>query len=148
MSYCRYSDSDIYLFLSSQGIVCCACSITSLRFVVGAGVDPIQFLSLQRRMRRRPWKKKWLVEQQCMVKHSRLVHREAIFSSRTAALTHIAVHRTFGEHVPQDVDARLREEIESKGDTVRIHPRRARKSSAGRRSCRDNDSDRRILGKK
>lgn len=147
MSYCRWSDSDVYLFLSPQGIVCCACPITSLRFLVNTGIDPIQHLVLLGRVRLRPWKKKWLAERQRIVKHGGLVDREVVFTSRTAALMHIAAHRTLGEHVPQDVDAHLRDEIESKGDTVRTHSRRARKFSARRRpfragACSKPDGDR------
>jgi len=142
MSYCRWLDADIYLFLADMGIVCCACTITSLRFLVSTGADPIQHLSLLGRKRLRPWKKKWLAERQRMVKHGGLVDREVILTSRSAALAHIAAHRALGEHVPLDVDARLREEIESIGDTIRAHSRRARKFSARRWRCRHSDCGR------
>ena len=144
MSYCRWLDADIYLFLADMGIVCCACTITSLRFLVSTGADPIQHLSLLGRKRLRPWKKKWLAERQRMVKHGGLVDREVILTSRSAALAHIAVHRGLGEHVPHDVDALLREEIESIGDTVRTHSRKARKLLARRRPCRANVTRRKV----
>lgn len=124
MSYCRWSDSDIYLFRSTQGIICCCCSITSLRFVVSSGTDPIQHLVLRGKMRRRPWKHMWLAERQRIVKRGGLIHREAIFTCRTSTLIHVAQHRALGEHVSLDVDARLREEIEAEGDAV--CPRRVR----------------------
>ena len=136
MSYCRWVDADIYLFLADMGIVCCACTITSLRFLVSTGADPIQHLSLLGRKRLRPWKKKWLAERQRMVKHGGLVDREVILTSRSAALAHIAAHCGLGEHVPRDVDARLKEEIEMVGDMVRTHSRKVRRILARRRPCR------------
>lgn len=142
MSYCRWIDSDIYLFLSPQGIVCCACALTNFRFVVSAGADPMQHLGLLSRKRLRPWKQKWLIERMRMVKHGGLVLREAIFTTRSKALTHVATHRALGEHVPQDVDVRLREEIESKGDAVRFYPRRTGKGSTRRRAHSNNVSGR------
>ena len=63
-------------------------------------------------------KKKWLVERQRILKHGGLDHREAIFTTRTSALTHVAVHRARGEYILRDVDARLSEETELDGDSV------------------------------
>jgi len=140
MSYCRWSDSDIYLFLSTRGIVCCCCSITSQHFVVSSGIDPVQHWVLRGKMRRRPWKIKWLVERQRIAKHGGLVHREAIFTTRTAALTHIANHRALGEHVSLDVDARLREEIDAEGDAVCSFQLRTSPFSARPRPYHDKDS--------
>lgn len=142
MSYCRWSNSDIYLYLSPQGIVCCCCSITSQHFVVSSGIDPIEHLDLRGKMRRRPWKQMWLIEQQRIAKRGGLTHREAIFTNRSAALTHIAQHRAMGEYVSLDVDARLRAEIEAAGDAVCPHRVRAWPLLARIRPCRDKASSR------
>jgi len=119
MSYCRWFTASIYLFLASEGIECCSCTITPKRFIVRQKLASIHWLTLIFKKKRRPLKRIWLVEQIRPTRYGKLVHRQAIFRSRSAALAHVLVHRDRGDYVPQYVDEQLLEEIRDIEDVVR-----------------------------
>lgn len=101
MSYCRFSEGDIYLYATTEGaLVCQMCSLapkvkslftTGGKFLRkqippcakcgGAGCDA------------------------CML------HGSTRLESLEAALAHVQAHRQAGDHVPLAVDERLRREI-------------------------------------
>lgn len=86
MSYCRFSDSDAYIYRSVGGFDCCGCSIT------------------ERTKLETPWTDMFGI-----------VHEyeaaPAIFKTPRELLDHVADHRARGDWVSYDVDARIAEEF-------------------------------------
>jgi hypothetical protein len=79
VSYCRFGDSDAYIFEHVGGFwQCCACWLE-----VEDGDDGEEF-----------WK-------------------SADFATKEELLEHIDKHRKAGHYIPEDVDERLRDEMEN-----------------------------------
>jgi hypothetical protein len=118
MSYCRFGSADIYLFECREGIACCLCWLGVRTFRSHATVDGFDFLLDRQRRLKRPWKKRWLQDQHRKTVSVSFNEIDPLFLTRTAALHHVQYHRASGDHVPLDVDAMLRNEIEEVGDRV------------------------------
>ena len=85
MSYCRFSEADVYVFTTSTGIECCACSLQDREWVdepgafFGGYLKPIGELVLY------------------------------LFDSNQGMIDHLEIHRAKGDYVPERVFKRLRD---------------------------------------
>ena len=97
MSYCRSGvDSDVYVYQSRDGIVCCGCKIIP----VVTGMYPPEVI------------KEFDLEDKPFT-----YHPDFMTTSRYKMIEHLLEHRTKGESVPERVFDRLKSEIERLGDT-------------------------------
>lgn len=97
MSYCRFSDSDIYLYPSDDGIVCQVCSLAPMvNTVFTAGNEKLKIKPCE-----------------CMGKGCKKcqMHGSTIMKTPEEALEHVIAHRKAGDFVPGYVDERLNYEI-------------------------------------
>lgn len=86
MSYCRFGEADAYIFMSYSGFECCGCVMAT------------------RRAREVPYTDMLGIE------HKFMYEPVGPFTTAQEILDHIAEHRKEGHSIPQDVDARIREE--------------------------------------
>ena len=100
MSYCRFSDGDVYMFASAEGIECCACRVAPpVKSVFTEGGDYPLFGHIE------PCDCGGEGCQKCMMNGSLTFHTER------DALAHLLEHREAGHTVPQHAIDRLEEEI-------------------------------------
>ena len=96
MSYCRHGvDSDVYVYPSRNGIVCCGCGLMP----VVTGQYPPEII------------------QEFGLEDKPFTYRPDFTTvSRREMIEHLREHRTKGETVPERVFDRLRSEIQERGD--------------------------------
>ena len=100
MSYCRFSDGDVYMYASPQGIECCACRLAPLvKTIFTEGGDYPLFGRIG------PCDCSGEGCAKCMMNGSMTFHTEQ------DALAHLLKHRDAGHDVPQYAIDRLEEEI-------------------------------------
>ena len=93
MSYCRFGDSDAYIFLSNQGLECCGCIRATRIPLISPYVD--------------------------FFGHTHTEAREPVcFDTAQQMLDHIAMHRNLGDHVSLDVDERIRKDYPDLNESV------------------------------
>ena len=118
MSYCRFSDGDVYLFHHVDGFIeCCACRLAKL--------VPTIFT-------------KGFVElfktcpdcggdgcEKCWCRHCQgegcghcMMPDNSRFDTRTVTLAHLQTHRDSGHEVPEYAFQALRDELRTKGDVL------------------------------
>jgi len=108
MSYCRFSDGDVYMYPHVRGgIECCACLLTALvptiftkgsESFMGEPLDPCEYCGGEGCRR-------------CMM------HGSINFPTHEEALEHLLEHRAAGHDVPEYAIRRLQEELlENKND--------------------------------
>jgi hypothetical protein len=101
MSYCRFSEGDVYMYHHVGGFVeCCSCSLADLVDGSTAFFDQLSGAD-----------KKPDYEGPTTFK----MHGNTNLSSYREALEHLQKHRDAGHSVPEDAFDRLREDIESGG---------------------------------
>lgn len=133
MSYCRFSDADVYMFRTIRGgIVCQSCLLARLKFEVHVGnsflknkTPGLAALDLFLKKKNRPAKQIWLPDIERKRAYGLLFSKSPEFLIRSAALLHVALHRRNGDYVPLAVDERLKDEINELGDVVsqyRLNP--------------------------
>lgn len=108
MSYCRFSEGDVYMYPNvSGGIVCCACRLSELIPTVrtkggelfGKTIEPCPYCDGEGCLR-------------CTM------HKSVTLDSRSEAIEHLLEHRRAGDYVPESAIDRLKWEIEELGDTL------------------------------
>jgi hypothetical protein len=101
MSYCRFSEGDVYLFPTDEGIVCCACLLAPKGLsLFTTGTDPDHlFANLP------PC-------DQCTGYGCEAcsLHRSLRFATAQETYAHLVAHRTAGHVVPEWAFVRLRHE--------------------------------------
>jgi hypothetical protein len=83
MSYCRFGDSDAYIFMTYSGFDCCACSLAT------------------RTALEHPWTDK------LGIIHEFEYNPVGPFTTARAMLEHIEQHRAEGDTIPDDVDLQI-----------------------------------------
>jgi hypothetical protein len=86
MSYCRFSEADAYIFLGTDGLNCCACSLAERTQLKEPYVDIFG------------------------IAHE-YTYDQVVFSTAQEMLDHIKIHREAGDYISERVDERLREEF-------------------------------------
>lgn len=87
MSYCRFSsDSDAYIYQSTQGLDCCGCSIAPKKKLETPFIDMFGF-------------------------EHEYEYETVVFDTAQEMLDHVALHRELGHKIPESVDERLRREF-------------------------------------
>lgn len=85
MSYCRFIEADAYIYASSRGLDCCGCAYAKRTPVVPPRID---FLGIPHEYD----------------------YEDVYFETAQEMLDHVAFHRAQGDHIPLDVDERIRED--------------------------------------
>jgi hypothetical protein len=100
MSYCRFSEGDVYMYSSPDGIECCACRLAPLvKTIFTDGGDTPLFGPIE------PCDCGGKGCEKCMM------HGSLTFQTRQDALAHLLGHRRAGHQFPQDAIERLKQEI-------------------------------------
>lgn len=94
MSYCRFGDSDAYIFMTYNGFDCCACSLATRTALEHPYTDMLGF------------------------EHEFEYHPVGPFTTARAMLDHIAEHRAEGDNIPEDVDAQIMSEYPDPDESV------------------------------
>lgn len=87
MSYCRFGDSDAYIFMTYNGFDCCACSLATSVALEHPYTDKLGFT------------------------HDFEYLPVGPFTTARQMLDHIAEHRVAGDNIPEDVDAQIMSEF-------------------------------------
>lgn len=83
MSYCRFSDADAYIFLSTDGLNCCGCSLAPRTKLETPYIDILG------------------------ISHD-YEYEYKIYDTAQDMLDHIQEHRANGDYIPFDVDLSLK----------------------------------------
>lgn len=83
MSYCRFGDSDAYIFMTYEGFDCCGCIMATRTAREHPYTDKLGFT------------------------HEFEYEPVGPFTTPRAILDHIAEHRAEGHEIPADVDVRI-----------------------------------------
>jgi hypothetical protein len=112
MSYCRFSDGDVYMFASTQGgVECCACRLTPQEtYVTELTLGQPQHYQM---------------------------HGSLNFKTEQDALAHLEHHRAAGHDVPEYALERLRREIAEKETGKDVHTEHCCKDCG----CKYGDDD-------
>jgi hypothetical protein len=128
MSYCRFGESDAYIFMTYSGFDCCACSLATR-----TALDPPRIDSLG-------------------ITHEFQYNPVGPFTTARAMLEHIEEHRAEGDNIPDDVDLQIMSEYPDpdasvvETDEEREHrlieeePRRERLRAAMRKAYEENQN--------
>lgn len=104
MSYCRFSEGDVYMYASSEGgIECCACRLAPLVktiFTEGGDILPFGYIE--------PCDCHGTGCDRC------IMHGSLTLETKQEALAHLLEHREAGHLFPQDAIDRLQDEIRSR----------------------------------
>lgn len=107
MSYCRFSDGDVYMYESVDGVECCACMLapmvrtifTAGGEVLGVVIEPCE-------------------ECDGAGCDSCLMHDNMTFDTKQAALDHLRAHKAAGHSVPNYAIDELEDEIMTEAITA------------------------------
>ncbi len=132
MSYCRFGEADIYLFLNvGGGVECCMCSLaTRQKFVVVEGkptrlkVVKKSYIANKLARKRREYVKKVLRPAYLKRKHGYFYIPEQRFYTYDAVFSHLSRHISLGDYIPEHVFECLHYEQKSSVNDLVIPIRR------------------------